>query len=648
MATDSLARQWDELKLAPVLREAITGLKWAAPTDVQSAAIPAVLSGKDVAVQAGTGSGKTGAYAVPLAQRVLIDRQHRAKAAGQARKLTPCVALVLVPSVELAGQTVAVLSGVCKYVKPHVSIVNICDRPGGAEPITAATAVDVLVSTPAALAKLLRGGAVDAAVLAGLRMCVIDEADMLVSTTSLAILQQAFPANLQVLLLSATLTDGVLAVQRRLLRNPVSISVKQDDAADGDDADAAVAGDGKPGAETRFRPGHGTLKHRYLVATDEAHHYTLLYSLFRFDLLKGKTLIFVEEEETTYKVQHFLEQLGVACVVYDAKLPANVRVETLRTFDKNDRGVLVCTDGTLEEAERTRPSANQRKKSRAQADEEDGEGEEQGHATALHRGIDFRNVGSVLCFDGLQGHSVSQLTRYVHRAGRTARAGKDGMALCVFTVAQCRAVAPALREHLKPRGEALRAFKDLDRGQAAKLQYRVDTALTNVTRNATRKLRVATVASELSRSQALRSQLAPEDTAALSKVVQRVQHKVKADATLMAVPDYMSLGDEKQAPKGAKRGGKKDGGKSDKKKKARRSGKKDHMAGKKHAKGHVDSVKNFRARVNADDPLSRQRKFERAVARQKAADPLQTVVDKVRKAGGAKKARKVPAAAAKA
>ena len=55
-----MARQWDDLRLAPVVKEAVAALKWGAPTDVQAAAVPAVLSGKDVAVQAGTGSGKTG------------------------------------------------------------------------------------------------------------------------------------------------------------------------------------------------------------------------------------------------------------------------------------------------------------------------------------------------------------------------------------------------------------------------------------------------------------------------------------------------------------------------------------------------------------------------------------------------------------
>ena len=74
---------WDELKLASELREAIDSVGWLHPTQVQTASIPPMLKGQDVALQSRTGSGKTGAFVLPLLQRA-IAWQHTTMMSGGA------------------------------------------------------------------------------------------------------------------------------------------------------------------------------------------------------------------------------------------------------------------------------------------------------------------------------------------------------------------------------------------------------------------------------------------------------------------------------------------------------------------------------------------------------------------------------------
>jgi ATP-dependent RNA helicase DDX1 len=67
---------WDGIGLAPELVEAVTDLGWQFPVDVQDEAIPLILGGGDVMVAAATGSGKTGAFGLPIVQTILEQRRY--------------------------------------------------------------------------------------------------------------------------------------------------------------------------------------------------------------------------------------------------------------------------------------------------------------------------------------------------------------------------------------------------------------------------------------------------------------------------------------------------------------------------------------------------------------------------------------------
>jgi ATP-dependent RNA helicase DDX1 len=72
---------WDGIGLAPELVEAVTDLGWQFPVDVQDEAIPLFLGGGDVMVAAATGSGKTGAFGLPIVQTILEQRRYESRPA---------------------------------------------------------------------------------------------------------------------------------------------------------------------------------------------------------------------------------------------------------------------------------------------------------------------------------------------------------------------------------------------------------------------------------------------------------------------------------------------------------------------------------------------------------------------------------------
>src|SRR5690348_17957632 len=82
-----------DLALAPELCRALSGLGYEEPTPIQRAAIPPLLTGRDLVGQAATGTGKTAAFALPVLQRILTGGERKEPRA-----------LVLVPTRELAVQ----------------------------------------------------------------------------------------------------------------------------------------------------------------------------------------------------------------------------------------------------------------------------------------------------------------------------------------------------------------------------------------------------------------------------------------------------------------------------------------------------------------------------------------------------------------
>jgi ATP-dependent RNA helicase RhlE len=202
---------FDGLGLSAELLRAVVDAGYTEPTPIQREAIPLILSGRDIMGLAQTGTGKTAAFTLPIADR-LITGPHRLRA------------LVLTPTRELCQQ---VERSFKKYAA-HTSLVATTIYGGvGMEPQERALrqGVDVIVATPGRLIDHLERGNVD---FSNLEVLVLDEADRMLDmgfAPQINRLVSALPRYRQTLLFSATMPPEVEVLARKYLRRPHVVEV---------------------------------------------------------------------------------------------------------------------------------------------------------------------------------------------------------------------------------------------------------------------------------------------------------------------------------------------------------------------------------------------------------------------------------------
>ncbi|HET9079342.1 MAG TPA: DEAD/DEAH box helicase [Trebonia sp.] len=206
---DSGASGFADLGLGPELCHALSGLGYEEPSPIQRAAIPPLLTGRDLVGQAATGTGKTAAFALPLLQRLIRDDERKEPRA-----------LVLVPTRELAVQ---VSEAVRRY--GHELGARVLPVYGG-EPIGRQLGglkrgVDIVVATPGRALDHINRGTLK---LSGLEAVVLDEADEMLDMGFAEDIEEILgntPEDRQTALFSATMPPRIDGMVRRHLRNPV-------------------------------------------------------------------------------------------------------------------------------------------------------------------------------------------------------------------------------------------------------------------------------------------------------------------------------------------------------------------------------------------------------------------------------------------
>jgi ATP-dependent RNA helicase DeaD len=209
--------------LTDALVKAVTALGYEEPTPIQREAIPLLLSGRDLLGQAGTGTGKTAAFSLPLINRLSLNQPARR---GGAR------GLILVPTRELAMQ---VAEAVHKYSKgTTLTVVPVYGGSSMDQQIRALRrGADIVVATPGRALDHLRRQTLT---LNHLEMLVLDEADEMLDmgfAEDLDTILTATPEARQTALFAATMAPRIASIAERHLKQPARVTIKAEKRAPG-------------------------------------------------------------------------------------------------------------------------------------------------------------------------------------------------------------------------------------------------------------------------------------------------------------------------------------------------------------------------------------------------------------------------------
>jgi ATP-dependent RNA helicase DDX55/SPB4 len=419
------AGPWEDLGntlVDPLIFKALNDLGYPTMTPVQAAAIPPLLSSRDVAVDAETGSGKTLSFLVPAAQMLLFAPTTRCRIPSTAVR-----ALVIVPTRELAAQVHAAAFALFATLPGNLIPVPLIGGDGAKDgpgpPRKYAADMRLVIATPGRLNAAINADAISCR---NLELLIMDEADRLLDmgfAVALTSILTRLPKQRRTGLYSATQTKEVEELARAGLRNPVRVAVRvkaitpklQNASRTGPELSTTVTeGLSVSGTGRRVIPSSLTCFYSVVRHDHKLHHFCRLLAEHR----KEKFIVYV---------------LTCACVDFLAHLPLlEMAAKTSRevdvgshvksqsensqknfVFQSRDRLVLAL-HGKMSQSKRTRALDAFAKSPNAVLLCTD----------VAARGLDIPDVDWVVQFDAPQDPDA-----YVHRVGRTARLGRPGFSL---------------------------------------------------------------------------------------------------------------------------------------------------------------------------------------------------------------------------
>jgi len=276
------------------------------PTPIQSAAIPATISGRDIIGTAQTGTGKTAAFLLPMLHQMMLSETR-----GATR------GLVLTPTRELAVQIEMQQRTLAKYV----GIRSIAVYGGaGIDPQARAlrAGVDIVVATPGRLLDHIER---DNARLGQVGFLVLDEADRMLDMGFLPDIKKiiaTLPKKRQTMLFSATMPREIVQLAREILHNPTSVDVS---------------------GNTRTAVGirHAAYPVPQHLKTD------LLLTLLR-DTKMLSVLIFSRTKQGADRLAQVLSRAGFRAGALHADRSQSQRLASLNAFRHGKIQILVATD----------------------------------------------------------------------------------------------------------------------------------------------------------------------------------------------------------------------------------------------------------------------------------------------------------------
>lgn len=202
------------------LIKAVGKLGFSCPTEVQARCIPIALQGKDILVRSRTGSGKTLAFALPILNKILLEKNSLTSDENN-----DLIALILAPTRELCKQIDKQIQDLLYFCRDFITVCCLSDDNNSESQFRLQRKHDIIIATPARIAQHCRVGDID---LSHLKFVIIDEADLVLSlgyNEELSFITSKIPKIIQGFLISATLSPQLEKFKKVILHNPVSIRV---------------------------------------------------------------------------------------------------------------------------------------------------------------------------------------------------------------------------------------------------------------------------------------------------------------------------------------------------------------------------------------------------------------------------------------
>lgn len=297
---------FEELGLMPEICKAVADLGFETPTEVQQQAIPTILaSQQDLVALAQTGTGKTGAFGMPVLQQVDPNSNN-------------VQVLVLSPTRELAIQIAKDLKSFAKYQKGIKTVAVYGGTSIGSQIRALKNGAQVVIGTPGRMLDLIRRRKLD---VTNVRSLVLDEADEMLNMgfqDDLDAILHDTPREKQTLLFSATMPKQIAKMAKKYMHNPDEIEV---------------------GA-------------RNSGALNVEHHYYMVKSRDRYEALKRIVdvnpdvygIIFCRTRRETSDIAASLSKDGYDVDWLNGDLSQNQRDEVMGRFRSGELQLLVATD----------------------------------------------------------------------------------------------------------------------------------------------------------------------------------------------------------------------------------------------------------------------------------------------------------------
>lgn len=344
---------FEELNLHPGILKSLADAGLEKPTPIQQQVIPEIMKGRDILGSAQTGTGKTAAFLLPALHKLTLP--------SPIKSYGPRI-LILVPTRELAMQ---VANEAVKYSRNLTRVKTVCIYGGAPYPIQnreLSRPYEILVATPGRLIDHMQQGRIN---FDRLEMFILDEADRMLDMGFIDPVEEiasAIPKMRQTLLFSATLKGNILSLSKRLLNNPLEVSVVPEHAK------------------------HENIEQRLHFVDDIGHKHRLLEH-FLTDANLNQIIIFTATKRHADSLAESLYEKGYEAGALHGDMSQAQRTRTITKLRQGRIRILVATD-------------------------------------VAARGIDVLTISHVVNFD-----LPNNPEDYVHRIGRTGRAGGKGLAL---------------------------------------------------------------------------------------------------------------------------------------------------------------------------------------------------------------------------